>query len=352
MHYHFTFRLRGRRYRGAIPEARTKWQAEQAERRIRQDAFDERFGKINLGISKFCDFIDTVYMPWAKTNKRSWKDDDYKVPVLRSYFQGKSFCDMSSLDIERFKSLRLATPTKYGGPRSATTVNLELALLSRICSLAVKLQAAETNPCFKVSKLKLDNERYRYLLPEEEPRLKSALTGPRAHLLDLVSVALGTGLRKNEQLSLRVEHIDFARNLIVVTQTKTRRNREVPMNHEVREILNRLCRFKPAGKYVFVNPTTGTRLTDIKKAFRTACELAGIRGLVWHDLRATFATRLGEAGYEAFTIASLLGHANIRTTQRYVRATERNKRAAVQAAMLGHNLATTLNGSVGSHALA
>ena len=38
---------------------------------------------------------------------------------------------------------------------------------------------------------------------------------------------------------------------------------------------------------------------------------------------------LGEAGFDAFTIASLMGHSNVRTTQRYVRTTERNKREAV-----------------------
>ena len=45
----------------------------------------------------------------------------------------------------------------------------------------------------------------------------------------------------------------------------------------------------------------------------------GIEGLVWHDLRATFGTRLGEAGFNAYDIAKLMGHANISTSQRYVR---------------------------------
>lgn len=170
--------------------------------------------------------------------------------------------------------------------------------------------------------------------------MKSVLTGPREHLLDLVAVALGTGLRKNEQLKLKVEHVDFSRNLIVVAHTKTSKNREVPMNSEVEEILSRLCRFKRSSDYVYVSSKTGTRLTDIKHSFQKACELAGIEGLVWHDLRATFGTRLGEAGFDAFTIASLMGHSNVKTTQRYVRATELNKRAAVEAALLGHNLAT------------
>jgi len=126
----------------------------------------------------------------------------------------------------------------------------------------------------------------------------------------------------------------------VVQGFKTRKNREVPMNTEVREILSRLCRFKRSSDYVFISAKTGTRLTDIKHSFQRACLLAGIEGLVWYDLRATFGTRLGEAGFDAFTIASLMGHTNVKTTQRYVSATEINKRAAVQAALLGHNLAT------------
>src|SRR5829696_1758444 len=109
----------------------------------------------------------------------------------------------------------------------------------------------------------------------------------------------------------------------------------------------RRSRSKSVEDYLFTNPKTGKRLTDIKRAFHAACAAAKIQGLVWHDLRATFGTRLGEAGVGAFTIAALLGHSNVRTTQRYVRATERNKREAVQAAMLssrGHNLATRVWG--------
>jgi integrase len=71
--------------------------------------------------------------------------------------------------------------------------------------------------------------------------------------------------------------------------------------------------------------------------------------------RLAFGTRLGEAGFDAFTIAALLGHSNVRTTQRYVRATERNKREAVQAAVLGapgHNLATRVNAITQNQAVA
>jgi hypothetical protein len=48
-HFHFTFNIRGRRYRGAIPEAQTKWQAEQAELRIRQEIFEGQLGETEDG---------------------------------------------------------------------------------------------------------------------------------------------------------------------------------------------------------------------------------------------------------------------------------------------------------------
>ena len=57
----------------------------------------------------------------------------------------------------------------------------------------------------------------------------------------------------------------------------------------------KLCRSKTYDDYVFVSPKSGGRLTDVQRAFRKACTIARIDGLVWHDLRATFGTRLGEA---------------------------------------------------------
>ena len=72
----------------------------------------------------------------------------------------------------------------------------------------------------------------------------------------------------------------------------------------------------------------------MKKGFHTACRIAGIEGLIWKDLRAIFGTRLAEAGCDAFTIAQLLGHSDIRVTMRYVRAVEDTKRVAVEAIKL------------------
>jgi site-specific recombinase XerD len=128
--------------------------------------------------------------------------------------------------------------------RSHASVNREFETLSRLFNLAIDFKKAESNPCSRVKKFKLDNERYRYLLPEEEPVLMSVLTGKREHLTGMITVALGLGLRKREQLNLRRDQIDFSRNVVVATKTKGRKNREIPMdvlNPEVREIPLKLC---------------------------------------------------------------------------------------------------------------
>jgi integrase len=107
------------------------------------------------------------------------------------------------------------------------------------------------------------------------------------------------------------------------------------MNDEVRETLAELCKDKRSDDYVFVSPKDDDeRQREVKKGFHTACGLAGIEGLIWKDLRATFGTPLAEAGCDAFTIAQLLGHSDVRVTMRYVRTVEDTKRAAVEAIKL------------------
>jgi len=65
--------------------------------------------------------------------------------------------------------------------------------------------------------------------------------------------------------------------------------------------------------------------------------LRGIKNLWWHDLRATFCTRLALARYEALTIMSLMGHKDLKTTMRYIRAVQLQRRAANSSCpQIGH----------------
>ena len=317
------------KYRGPIPEARTKYEAEQAEVKLKRDVFEGKYGK-QFGTTSFAEFVgnpdaenlqygEGTFLEWAKHNKRSWKHDRYRVRVLREAFRGRTLGEITPLAIERFKSNRLHTFTQRKKQRSPTTVNRELEQLSRIFTLAMQLGLADFNPCSRVSKFKLQNQRHRYLLPDEEPLVLAQCSGSRKHLATMIPFAIGTGARKSEQLTLKVRQCDFFRDLIVFDKTKSGRPRIVEMNSEVREILLPLCKGKRPDDYVWINPVTGEAFTDIKHSFVGACFDAKIEGLVWHDLRATYGTRLGEAGFNAYDIAKLMGHANISTSQRYVR---------------------------------
>jgi integrase len=245
------------------------------------------------------------------------------------------------LDIERFKTKRLATETKHETQRAPASVNREFEMLSRIFTLAVAVGKADSNPCVRVKKFKLDNERYRYLEAEEETALMGTLVDKRVHLHPLVIVALGLGLRKREQLNLRRDQVDFFRGVVIASRTKGKKNREIPMDvldDRVKPILMRLCGTKKADEYVFVNPDTKKPYTDIKRSFATACRKAEVRDLEWHDLRATFCTRLALEGYDAFTIKTIMGHRDMKTTERYIRAVRLIKEVGIVRGV--HKLAT------------
>jgi integrase len=357
-HFHYRFRIKGIRYRGAIPEARTVWEAEQAEVKLKTDVYEGRYGSSQGGHNQVrsgrCsiqsdqrttigDFIETVFLPWAKTNFRSWENYHYMAPVIRRRFGKLRFDELDTQMVDAFKAELRNSITKRGMRRSEADTNHYLEMLSRVFTLAMEYGKAHHNPC-KGRLFKLDNQRYRYLLPEEEPKLLEVLTGRRAHLRPQVIISIGTGLRKRELLDLQREHVDLSRNLIVVTRTKSRRNREVPMNDQVQGVIVELCNGKRPWDYLFANPRTGKPFTDVKHGFTSACRDAGIKGLWWHDLRATFGTRLGEAGFSLKYIMELMGHSDPNTCLRYVRATDAVKRAAVQAAMLGGH-----NGSPAGH---
>ena len=110
--------------------------------------------------------------------------------------------------------------------------------------------------------------------------------------------------------------MDFQRGLIHVPNSKTGKDYSVPMNEDVRATMLQIKGGTTCSGFVFVNSKTGKPYTNVKKAFGTACQLAGIHDLHWHDLRHTFGTRLAEAGFSEATIADLMGHSNPQTTRR------------------------------------
>jgi integrase len=136
--------------------------------------------------------------------------------------------------------------------------------------------------------------------------------------------------------------VDFVRELIHVTNTKSGRDKFVPMNVMVRSELRKAAESSSAdSEYLFANPTSGKPYVDIKKGFRSACDDAKIRDLRFHDLRHTFGTRLADSGASPRTIRDLMGHSQMATSPRYTHATDHGRRRAVEAlATYGQTIVT------------
>ena len=233
--------------------------------------------------------------------------------------------------IEQYKEARLKTKSNRAKSYSPATVNRELAVLSKIFALAVDNGLVAENPCLKVKKLGVDNERERYLTADEEERLFAQFTGRRAHLRPVVMVAPHTGIRRGALLTLRWARVDFARGTITVLKRHSKNKREyaVPTNDAARAALVALHESAGDCPWVFVNPATGVSIGDIKKAFVSALADAKISDFRFHDLRHTFATRLADRGLLPSVIRDLLGQKSFKMAWRYTHAVLETKTSAV-----------------------
>lgn len=260
------------------------------------------------GSSTMRDFIESLYIPWARTNKRSYSQADaiYLKP-LSAFFGDLHLSEINLFLIERYKRERLATPTIHGRVRKPASVNRELECLSRILSYAVECQVLESNPARKVRKLKQDNQRYRYLSRAEESALVEALQQSPVYLQSLVVLAIETGMRRGELLELQWEQIDLNLQTIYIKRSKSGRPRVIPISRRALVALD------------LVKKTSGAVYGRIcfKRSWSTALKRAGIKDFRFHDLRHTAATRWAERGADVYVIAALLGHHCLQTTMRY-----------------------------------
>jgi integrase len=236
------------------------------------------------------------------------------VRILSEHFGSALLRQITAGSIERFRQARLATKTHHGKERSIANVNRTLATLRTMLRFAVAEGWIERSP-FEMSHTPMISQsdevkRLRILSRDEESRLLSACgpDSPRSHLRALVICALDTGMRRGEMMSLEWMDVSLDRRVITVraTNTKTLQARVVPVADRLAVALSELPR-SDESLLVFGD------LGDCKRSFRTACRIAGISGLRFHDLRATFATRLISAGMQVAEVAKITGHTNLQT---------------------------------------
>lgn len=320
------FYYNGQRIVKTLKFAKTKKEAEQAEAVIMNQVFQQAYGFDSKPDKRFEDFVVDTFLPYSETNKRSFYYDVLICRVLVPAFHKKTLRQITPPMVEALKQEMLNKPTKHGQKRSPATVNRHLSALSKIFSLAEDAGLVESNPCKRVRKFQLDNQRMRVLSAEEEVRLFLEL-GKNELVKQIVLTALHTGMRRGEIFNLKWCDVDFSRGLIQVRVSKSNKQRLVPMNETVRLLLGDIVR---TSDFVFPSPKTNNRLNQIKTSFRKAVLRAELEDFRFHDLRHTAASRMAEAGASPFTLMKILGHSDIRMTSRYTHATDLAIRRAVE----------------------
>ena len=118
--------------------------------------------------------------------------------------------------------------------------------------------------------------------------------------------------------------------------TKSFQTRIIPLNKHTVSVLRNWKLQQVHSKDELVFPGKSGKLTSLRKSFYPLLEDAQIKrvegdvSLNWHSLRHTFGTRLGQAGVDPATIKKLMGHADLKTTQRYLHTDEDRMRAAIE----------------------
>jgi integrase len=171
-------------------------------------------------------------------------------------------------------------------------------------------------------------------------------------LKDMIFVALGTGLRFGELISLELKDVDTTNSQLTVRQslyrgilggTKSNKIRFVPLLPSIYQLLKSRSR---QNNFIFTKDN-GEFLSHAIciNWLHGACRRAGLRNIGWHTLRHTFASQLAQRGVSITIVKELLGHSDIKTTMRYSHLTASATREAVLRLNenIGHNMATIPN---------
>ena len=282
----------------------------------------------HFGMSKRFTFGQLVddYKPLSKdpTRLEYWRDqfDTNRLDTVTTARINAVKNKLLSEDTVRFAtpptSDSVADAKRPRTKRTGASVNRYLAELSVCLNHGVKaLGWIEKNPCDNVSREAESKGRTRYLTDDERPRLLDACR-PHDDLYLAVLLALTTGARQAEIMTLRWKQIDLKRQVITLDKTKNGETRSVPLVGDAMKLLAGRVRnlkddriFPPTGR------AKKAECRDLRQPWEKALQEAGITDFHWHDLRHTAASYLAMSGVSLVEISKVLGHRTMQMVSRY-----------------------------------
>jgi integrase len=286
-------------------------------------------------IPKF-DELSKQFLEWSKQQHRPKTYELHKLncETLKRFFCGKYLDEITSEMVEDFKSARKQERIQWAKSRfiAGATVNRALTTLKLLFHQAQCCGYAVTNPVVGVAMYREPLDSMRVISFEEQAAYLAETSQP---LHDIAKIILDTGMRPEEVFRIRVENLDFKQKTIVNPYGKTKAaRRSIPMTDDILSILRRRVKetTKPSTPYVFPSRHDDQKpIGSVKKAHGAAVKRAKLeRHFRLYDLRHTFATRAVASGADLPTLSSLLGHASILMTMRFVHPAAEQKRVAIE----------------------
>lgn len=136
----------------------------------------------------------------------------------------------------------------------------------------------------------------------------------------MLSLIYSCGLRCGELLALKPVHIDSKRNIVLIKNSKGKKDRIVPLSPKILEMLRAYYRLYKPTIYLFEGQTAGRPYDDrsLQQVLKQALKKVGnAKPVTLHWLRHSYATHLLENGTDLRYIKELLGHNSSKTTEIY-----------------------------------
>jgi integrase/recombinase XerD len=136
----------------------------------------------------------------------------------------------------------------------------------------------------------------------------------------MLSLIYSCGLRRSELLNLRPADIDSKRNIVIIKQSKGKKDRITPLSPKILELLRNYYKVYRPVNFLFEGQEPGSQYSEqsLQKVLKTALEKTKInKPVTLHWLRHSYATHLLESGTDLRYIQELLGHNSSRTTELY-----------------------------------
>lgn len=215
---------------------------------------------------------------------------------LRSDLAKRSLASLKGSDFAAYRDKRLAEV-------ASNTVRLELAIVSHLFTIAQQEWGIPVaNPIQAIRKPKGSKPRTRRLEGDEEQRLMAAVG--HKDLRTLITLALETGMRQGELVSLTWDEIDLAQSVIKKQDSKNGEPRTIPLTSKARAVLPQ----NGDGRLFKCFP---------RSVWKKALKAAGIHDFHFHDLRHEAVSRLFERGMNPIEVSSVSGHKSMQMLRRY-----------------------------------